>query len=198
MRTYAFDSAQCRPYGTRCLSLQLTRGLRPGLMCRPFGAGVVVGARSRRCSRRRLPFCRSSGAARRRPASTKARNICVACELRSPATAFGRAVSFFFSSRNAALHGRSSTVAPAPMAVSTTVPLAGSVEELGFSPASGAELSRALAPVPTKGMRGSSRRRLAVVRVVEDGVDVMEDVLLGDGGVGVVGTELIEGPVGRG
>lgn len=37
---------------------------------------------------------------------------------------------------------------------------------------------------------------LAVVGVVEDGVDVMEDVPLGDGGVGVVGAELVEGPVG--
>ena len=37
---------------------------------------------------------------------------------------------------------------------------------------------------------------LAVLGVVQDGVDVVEDVPLGDGGVVVVGTELFEGPVG--
>jgi hypothetical protein len=37
---------------------------------------------------------------------------------------------------------------------------------------------------------------LAVVGLVEDGIDVVEDVPLGDGGVGVVGAELFEGPVG--
>jgi len=37
---------------------------------------------------------------------------------------------------------------------------------------------------------------LAVFGVVQDGVDVMEDVPLGDGGVVVVGAELFESPVG--
>ena len=37
---------------------------------------------------------------------------------------------------------------------------------------------------------------LAVVGVVQDGVDVVEDVPLGDGRVGVVGAELFERPVG--
>jgi hypothetical protein len=37
---------------------------------------------------------------------------------------------------------------------------------------------------------------LAVLGVVQDGVDVVEDVPLGDGGVVVVGAELFEGPVG--
>jgi hypothetical protein len=37
---------------------------------------------------------------------------------------------------------------------------------------------------------------LAVLGVVQDGVDVVEDVPFGDGGVVVVGTELFEGPVG--
>ena len=37
---------------------------------------------------------------------------------------------------------------------------------------------------------------LAVFGVVQDGVDVVEDVPLGDGGVVVVGAELFEGPVG--
>jgi hypothetical protein len=31
---------------------------------------------------------------------------------------------------------------------------------------------------------------------MQDGVDVMEDVPLGDGGIVVVGAELFEGPVG--
>jgi hypothetical protein len=37
---------------------------------------------------------------------------------------------------------------------------------------------------------------LAVLGVVQDGVDVVENVPLGDGGVVVVGAELFEGPVG--
>ncbi len=37
---------------------------------------------------------------------------------------------------------------------------------------------------------------LAVVWVVKDGVDVVEDVPLGDGGVAVVGAELFESPIG--
>jgi hypothetical protein len=37
---------------------------------------------------------------------------------------------------------------------------------------------------------------LAVLGVVQGGVDVVEDVPLGDGGVVVVGAELFEGPVG--
>src|ERR1035438_5977677 len=37
---------------------------------------------------------------------------------------------------------------------------------------------------------------LAVLGVVQDGVDVVEDIPLGDGGVVVVGAELFEGPVG--
>jgi hypothetical protein len=37
---------------------------------------------------------------------------------------------------------------------------------------------------------------LAVLGVVQDGVDVVEDVPLGDGGVVVMGAELFEGPVG--
>src|SRR5260370_14227790 len=37
---------------------------------------------------------------------------------------------------------------------------------------------------------------LAVLGVVQDGVDVVEDVPLGDGRVVVVGAELFEGPVG--
>ena len=37
---------------------------------------------------------------------------------------------------------------------------------------------------------------LAVLGVVQDGVDVVEDVPLGDGGVVVAGAELFEGPVG--
>lgn len=50
-------------------------------------------------------------------------------------------------------------------------------------------------------MRGSSRAELggvalAIVGVVEDGVDVMEDVPLGDGRFGVVGAKLFERPVG--
>jgi hypothetical protein len=36
----------------------------------------------------------------------------------------------------------------------------------------------------------------AVFGVVQDGVDVVEDVPLGDGGVAMVGAELFEGPVG--
>src|SRR6266536_3367909 len=35
---------------------------------------------------------------------------------------------------------------------------------------------------------------LAVLGMVQDGVDVVEDVPLGDGGVVVVGAELFEGP----
>ena len=45
-------------------------------------------------------------------------------------------------------------------------------------------------------MRGSSRRRLAialaVLGVVQDGVDVVEDVPLGDGGIAVAGAKLFE------
>ncbi|MGB8580113.1 MAG: hypothetical protein WCD47_04785 [Candidatus Sulfotelmatobacter sp.] len=37
---------------------------------------------------------------------------------------------------------------------------------------------------------------LAVLGVVQDGVDVVEDVPLRDGGVVVLGAELFEGPVG--
>jgi len=35
---------------------------------------------------------------------------------------------------------------------------------------------------------------LAVLGVVQDGVDVMEDVPLGDGGVVVVGAKIVRGP----
>jgi hypothetical protein len=37
---------------------------------------------------------------------------------------------------------------------------------------------------------------LAVLGLVQDGIDVVEDVPLGDGGVVVVGAELLERPVG--
>jgi hypothetical protein len=49
---------------------------------------------------------------------TKERNVCVARELRSAATAFGRVELFFFSSPDAALKGRSSTAALAFVAES--------------------------------------------------------------------------------
>src|SRR5579872_3286357 len=74
--------------------------------------------------------------------------------------AFGRVELFSFLRFLARpLKGRSSTAVPATAATSRAVPLVSSVEEPGFSPASGGRLSRALAPVVTYGMRGSSRRR---------------------------------------
>src|SRR5450631_1375310 len=45
-------------------------------------------------------------------------------------------------------------------------------------------------------LRMTSSVALAVLGVVQDGVDVVEDVPLGDGGVVVAGAELFERPIG--
>src|ERR1700678_2579993 len=118
----------------------------------------------------------------------------VACGLRSPATAFCRVefVSFLLSC-DAALKGRSSTVASSSVEFS--------VEERRFSAAIWSPLIGASAPRCRQRDAGEFAAEvggvaLAVFGVVQDGVDVVEDVPLGDGGVVVAGAELFEGPVG--